>query len=104
MTPKKIYIAQVYLDELIDSEDYHEQDVTVALSPYNEDVNQNAYILESEHNRIVDEFKAENEKLKDFAKLSKANLDDWVRHCPELYVTEDLDVYEAYKKLNIKDK
>jgi len=57
MTPKKIYIAQVYLDELIDSEDYHEQDVTVALSPYNEDVNQNAYILESEHNKVVKELK-----------------------------------------------
>ena len=66
MTPKKIYIAQVYLDELIDSEDYHEQELVIALSPYDDCINQHSYILESEHNRLVDELRKsaeENENL-----------------------------------------
>jgi hypothetical protein len=54
--------------------------------------------------RQLSEKIAENEKLKEFAKLSKKNIDDWVKACPELYGAEDVEFYEEFDKLNIIEK
>jgi len=57
MTPKKIYISESTAQKQLPS-----NGVSIGLQPlYSDDI---CYILESEHNRLVDELKAENEKLK----------------------------------------
>jgi hypothetical protein len=64
-TPQKIYIKVEYLNELIDSQDFIEQDLSIALNPYNKCTQQRSYILDVEHERVVSELEAEVKRLND---------------------------------------